>query len=294
MSELNIQRIRDINRSEILDNIKNMHHQFNFDEFYELFGFAIEEYPGINSFTKKFYNNASKTELVLNLPSEVLEELFDLDEDLAYAISVIEVYKYVLAHPEIDTLVLSNKFQVIHYIGDKVKTYKKEELVMIGIDDENIIADKKVISGDYKEIKIAKKGIMSFVKNTAVKKVVMVHNHPSGSCQPSVSDIVQTLSIIKLFYGQDVKVVEHLIISEDGNFSFRDNGLLDAINFFITCEDNPFKQFYEDMDNKLFIAIMTSQLKDFELTGEEKMIVSACFLAYKLYKNIDTRENILW
>ncbi len=57
--------------------------------------------------------------------------------------------------------------------------------------------------------------------------VILVHNHPSGKLKPSEADKQLTNKIqnaSKLF---DVNVLDHLIITPDGNYySFADNGLL--------------------------------------------------------------------
>jgi len=57
--------------------------------------------------------------------------------------------------------------------------------------------------------------------------VILAHNHPSGKLKPSEVDKQLTSKIqqaAKLF---DVNVLDHLIITPDGNYySFADNGLL--------------------------------------------------------------------
>lgn len=56
--------------------------------------------------------------------------------------------------------------------------------------------------------------------------VVLSHNHPSGSKKPSVQDDRLTKNItdaLKLF---DIKVVDHVIITTDGHYSYCDEGRL--------------------------------------------------------------------
>lgn len=57
-------------------------------------------------------------------------------------------------------------------------------------------------------------------------KLILCHNHPSGSLQPSDADKSITSRIIEAAQQLDMEVLDHLIISDDGYFSFADNGIL--------------------------------------------------------------------
>jgi DNA repair protein RadC len=57
--------------------------------------------------------------------------------------------------------------------------------------------------------------------------VVIAHNHPSGSRQPSAQDIEATRHIYRLFAALGVTLVDHVIVACDGiPFSFRLAGLI--------------------------------------------------------------------
>ena len=76
--------------------------------------------------------------------------------------------------------------------------------------------------GAYIDIKI----IAKIAIDSLAQAVILVHNHPSGSLTPSKEDdnITKRISeALKLF---DIKVLEHLIISEDNFYSYCKNGRL--------------------------------------------------------------------
>ena len=56
--------------------------------------------------------------------------------------------------------------------------------------------------------------------------VILCHNHPSGSLRPSVMDIQLTDQIKKGMELLDFTVLDHLIISHKGYYSFADEGLM--------------------------------------------------------------------
>jgi DNA repair protein RadC len=56
--------------------------------------------------------------------------------------------------------------------------------------------------------------------------IILCHNHPSGSLKPSRADEELTHKIKEAARFFDIKVLDHLIVSEDGYFSFADEGIL--------------------------------------------------------------------
>jgi DNA repair protein RadC len=56
--------------------------------------------------------------------------------------------------------------------------------------------------------------------------IILCHNHPSGSLRPSRSDELLTMKIRDAAAYFDIKVLDHVIVSAEGYFSFADEGLL--------------------------------------------------------------------
>ena len=56
--------------------------------------------------------------------------------------------------------------------------------------------------------------------------IVLCHNHPSGNLKPSKADEELTYKIREAARFFDIKVIDHIIVSHDGYFSFADEGML--------------------------------------------------------------------
>lgn len=56
--------------------------------------------------------------------------------------------------------------------------------------------------------------------DTMSAKVIVVHNHPSGDCKPSKSDIEETSKLKKALDLLDIKLLDHIILTEKEAFSF--------------------------------------------------------------------------
>ncbi|MEO5593784.1 MAG: JAB domain-containing protein, partial [Chitinophagaceae bacterium] len=56
--------------------------------------------------------------------------------------------------------------------------------------------------------------------------IVLCHNHPSGSLRPSRADEELTHKIKEAAKYFDIKVLDHIIVSNEGFYSFADEGML--------------------------------------------------------------------
>ncbi|MEO8174461.1 MAG: DNA repair protein RadC [Sediminibacterium sp.] len=56
--------------------------------------------------------------------------------------------------------------------------------------------------------------------------LVLCHNHPSGNIRPSKADEVVTQKIKQAASLLDIQIMDHIIVSNEGYFSFADEGLL--------------------------------------------------------------------
>jgi DNA repair protein RadC len=56
--------------------------------------------------------------------------------------------------------------------------------------------------------------------------IILCHNHPSGNIQPSEADIRLTKKMKEAGLLLDLPILDHLIISSNGYFSFADEGML--------------------------------------------------------------------
>ncbi|WP_423147897.1 JAB domain-containing protein [Rubrolithibacter danxiaensis] len=60
----------------------------------------------------------------------------------------------------------------------------------------------------------------------AASGIILVHNHPSGNLKPSEADRQLTRKLKSGGELLDISVLDHLIISSEGYYSFADEGLL--------------------------------------------------------------------
>lgn len=85
-------------------------------------------------------------------------------------------------------------------------------------------------SGNANEVKLYKNILVSKATQYSCHNIILTHNHPSGDPKPSVGDIDLTLSLQELLKMLDMKLIDHIIVSNNNSFSMSKNGLLNKEN----------------------------------------------------------------
>ena len=78
------------------------------------------------------------------------------------------------------------------------------------------------ITGTFVDIRIVAK----YALDVLATGVIFAHNHPSGNTKPSEADKSLTQKLLKGLALIDVKVLDHIILTEDSYLSFADENLI--------------------------------------------------------------------
>lgn len=104
---------------------------------------------------------------------------------------------------------------------------RKEFFWVIGLEVSNYINYIELVAvGSVSAIIINPVEVLSFAVMRKCKRLVLVHNHPSGNLEPSVSDLKITKTLIAGASYLGIDIMDHLIITESGYYSMTDEGTL--------------------------------------------------------------------
>ncbi|MCL4639876.1 MULTISPECIES: RadC family protein [Olivibacter] len=100
-----------------------------------------------------------------------------------------------------------------------------EEFWILLLNTNNRVIAKELISkGGSGVVAVDAKGVFQAVLQAKATGLILSHNHPSGSLRPSMADKQLTKKIVEGGKLLDVRVLDHLIISDEGYYSFLDHG----------------------------------------------------------------------
>lgn len=123
-------------------------------------------------------------------------------------------------------VILSSK-DIANYLKARLEYKKHEVFAVIFLNKANKINHYEIISeggitGTVADPRIILKRAL---EHDAVS-IVLCHNHPSGNLRPSKQDQELTNKIKEASGYFDIKVLDHIIVSEEGYYSFADEGML--------------------------------------------------------------------
>ena len=89
-----------------------------------------------------------------------------------------------------------------------------------------LIERQRVSQGGVQATVVDHRLIVKRALELLATQIIMVHNHPSGAAEPSLADKELTKKVKSAAALFDIRMLDHIIISREGNFSFRREGIL--------------------------------------------------------------------
>lgn len=126
-----------------------------------------------------------------------------------------------------DKKVVTSSTDIAHYLQSVLKDHHREVFAVLFLNRANKITHFEIVSeggitGTVADPRVILK--KALVENAV--SLILCHNHPSGSLKPSRADEDLTYKIAEAAKLLDIRVLDHIIVSEMGYYSFADEGLL--------------------------------------------------------------------
>jgi len=123
--------------------------------------------------------------------------------------------------------IITASHDLADYCIAKLKDYRHEVFAVVFLNRANKINHFEVISeGGITGTVADPRVILKKALEEDAVSIILCHNHPSGSLKPSRADEELTSKIKEAAKYFDIKVLDHMIVSDAGYFSFADEGLL--------------------------------------------------------------------
>ena len=136
------------------------------------------------------------------------------------------LYHYEKAKQK-DDIVLDTPKKASDYCKSLLKNSKQEEIYLSCLDAQYKVLHTAIIkTGDETKINVSPRQILDSVLRNNASNIIMCHNHPKGTPNPSSEDIKFTRDLSLILMLNDTKLLDHIIISPNGYFSFRASGKL--------------------------------------------------------------------
>ena len=125
------------------------------------------------------------------------------------------------------SVIIKSPKDILPLLKEKIINFHKEYFMVVSLDNRN-----KVINIDTVSVGILNSSLIHpretfevAIKNHAAA-IIICHNHPSEELKPSEDDLIVTQNLVKAGKLLGIEVSDHLIITKDGYYSFKEGKLI--------------------------------------------------------------------
>lgn len=165
---------------------------------------------------------------LLSMTTEELCKVKGISRHTAFLLQFFKAaHTFLLRETIIKQDYISSLQDVLTYLQAKYKGVRYEEFRVLYLNTRNIILyDEKIADGTINEARVYIRKIVERAFQYGCSGLILVHNHPSGSTQPSQEDIQLTKRIQLVAPYLDLRILDHLIIAQGSYYSFAEQQIL--------------------------------------------------------------------
>jgi DNA repair protein RadC len=177
---------------------------------------------------KELINKFGSLAGVFSADAEKLEKEGKLSENVIFSLKIINDASLRLLKSKItEKPIIQSWKALLDYCQAAMGSLTKEQFRIMFLDKKNkLIADEIQQKGTVDQTPVYPREVVKRALELQASAIILVHNHPSGDCAPSKSDIELTEQIEAGLKSVEIKLHDHLIIAGDKHFSFAGNGLI--------------------------------------------------------------------
>ena len=172
-------------------------------------------------------SNNNLNELGKMMPAD-FEKIKGIGEAKSITITAaLELGRRRHAATVLEKKVVRTSRDIAEYLRALIKDFSYEVFAVFFLNKSNKINHFEVLSkGGITGTVADPRIILKKALEVNATSLVLCHNHPSGSLKPSRADEELTKKIREAAGYLDIAVLDHIIVSEEGHYSFADEGLI--------------------------------------------------------------------
>lgn len=143
-------------------------------------------------------------------------------------LAAFELTKRALEVNDTNLPTISNAKDAAAQLTD-IRDLKKEHFVVLYLNAKNQLVHKEIISmGTLNANLVHPREVFEPALIHSAAQIIAAHNHPSGDPKPSEDDMETTKRLTEAGEMMGVEVMDHVIVSKNSHFSFKEEGYLNT------------------------------------------------------------------
>ena len=179
-------------------------------------------------YAKKLLSIFKNLRRILDADLTTLQTLGDLPPQSALHLKAIgDLFRLVPQEDFKRGRLITSPQDVVAFLREQIGNKPREIFMSLFLDHRNhLLAFEALQEGTVDHTAVYPREILKRVLELHATGLILAHNHPAGSLEPSEGDKQLTRQILTASRAMGVTVHDHLIVTAEGHFSFRQAGLL--------------------------------------------------------------------
>lgn len=141
-------------------------------------------------------------------------------------IAAFELAKRLMKQESEQLASIESPEQIAPYVLD-IRTAKKEHFVALYLNARNQLIQKEIISvGTINASLVHPREVFEPAIRLVSSSIILIHNHPSGSAEPSDADVAVTKRLVEAGKLLGIDVMDHIIVTRNSMYSFKEKGIV--------------------------------------------------------------------
>lgn len=142
-------------------------------------------------------------------------------------LALMEISKRIACEQHVGHMRMDCPRTIADYYMEQLRHNHNEQFIVCLFDSRaHLICDTILSSGTVRSTSISPREIFSFALRHHAVYIIVLHNHPSGVCEPSPQDIALTKELFASGHMLHIPLLDHIIIGDHTYYSFKEEGLV--------------------------------------------------------------------
>lgn len=168
---------------------------------------------------------------VLDASIEDLLEVDGVNETTAFLFRMIaNIAHYYVKQAESRLTRIENQISAKKFCEEKLAGLQVEEMLAVCLNANGDVIGAKILEKGYNNhVQVSFRNIVTYALRNKCYRMIVAHNHPHTPPAPSIEDLVTTKNLITQCMLNEIMLVDHIIVSPLGCYSFTEHALLDNL-----------------------------------------------------------------
>ncbi|MBF0540590.1 MAG: DNA repair protein RadC [Nitrospirae bacterium] len=182
----------------------------------------------VKPLAKELLRKFNSIQGVLDATSETLMEVKGVGKHTSVLLNIVkDIGSLYLRHKQVHKKTITNTVDIIDYLRSIIGSSQDEQFLTFFLNASNEVTAEEVITiGTINHATVYPRKILEAAIKYKALRLILVHNHPGGSLDPSYSDITLTSKLKSMSNLFDIEIYDHIIVTSSGYMSFREKRIL--------------------------------------------------------------------